>query len=49
MLPAITVCCKTTVTLEGDQVMSRGDTEVGQLVGICYIIHIHTQYPVVAE
>lgn len=37
------------VTPEGDQVMSRGDPEVGQLLGICYIIHIHKQHPVVAE
>lgn len=37
------------VTPEGDQVMSRRDTEVGQLLGVCYIIHIHKQHPVVAE
>lgn len=37
------------VTPEGDQVMSRGDTEVGQLLGVRYIIHIHKQHPVVAE
>lgn len=37
------------VTPEGDQVMSRGDPEVGQLLGISYIIHIHKQHPVVAE
>lgn len=37
------------VTPEGDQVMSRGDTEVGQLLGVCYIIHIHKQHPVVTE
>lgn len=35
------------VTPEGDQV--RGDTEVGQLLGVCYIIHIHKQHPVVTE
>lgn len=49
ILPAITVCCKMTVTPEGAQVMSRGDTEVGQLLGVCYIMHIHKQHPVVAE
>lgn len=38
-----------TVTPEGDQVMSGGDPEVGQLLGIGYIIHIHKQHPVVAE
>lgn len=49
ILPAITVCCKMTVTPEGDQVMSRRGPEVGQLLGICYITHIHKQHPVVAE
>lgn len=37
------------VSPEGDKVMSRGDPEVGQLLGVCYIIHIHKQHPVVAE
>lgn len=36
------------VTPEGDQVMSRGDPELGQLRGVRYIIHIHKQRPVVA-
>lgn len=36
------------VSPEGDKVMSRGDPEVGQLLGVCYIIHIHKQHPVVA-
>lgn len=49
ILPAVTVCCEMTVTPEGDQVMSGGDPEVGQLLGIGYIIHIHKQHPVVAE
>lgn len=33
---------------EGDKVTSRGDPEVGQLRGVCYIIHIHKQHPGVA-
>lgn len=42
VLPAITVCCKMTAfTPEGDEVMSRGDAEVGQLLGVCYLMHIH--------
>lgn len=36
------------VTPEGDQVMSRGDPEVGQLRGVRYVIHIHKRRPVVA-
>lgn len=36
------------VSPEGDKVMSRGDPEVGQLLGVCYIIHIHKQHPGVA-
>lgn len=37
------------VSPEGDKVMSRGDPEVGQLLAVSYIIHIHKQHLVVAE